>query len=227
MGTWDDRLYDNDSALDLVAAMTEVGVHADAATLVARIGLAAWLDPSAITGATDEVRDAVAAAEGTEALPPETRESLALLLADPEGATRDGSRSDPVRAVLGGYCDGPRFDPLLRFAGAQPVIEAMGERAAGVLDEALAPSSRGLYELAGELAALGLVVELAQAGLWRPAPGRVEAWRRGFAAADDRTRDEREFWDGYVRHVHAALELVGGCEPALSGPRVSGADEAS
>lgn len=210
MGTWGDGLYDSDSALDLVAALTEVGEQTDATTLVARIGLAAWLDPTAITCASDELRAAVAAhaAEIAE-LPPGTREQLAGLLADPEGVTRDGSRSERLRAALGGYCDGPRIDALLRFAGAQPVIDALGEEAAEILDRACAPSSRDLHELAGELAALGLVVELVDSGLWRPSPERVAAWRRGIAAADRRVTEEREFWDEYARRLELALELAG------------------
>lgn len=210
MGTWGDGLYDNDSALDLVAALTEVGEQTDATTLVTRIGLAAWLDPSAITCASDELRAAVAThAAEIAALPPGTREGLAGLLADPEGSTRDGSRSERLRGVIGGYCDGPRIDALLRFAGAQPVIDAVGEEAAEILDRACAPSSRDLHEIAGELAALGLVVELVESGLWRPTPGRVAAWRRGVAEADQRTTEEREFWDLYARRVGQALELAG------------------
>lgn len=210
MGTWGDGLYDNDSALDLVASLTEVGTPADATALVARIGLAAWLDPTAITCATEELRAAVAAhAGGIAALPPGTCEALATLLADPEGNTRDGSRSDRVRAAIGSYCDGPRIDGLLRFAGAQPVIEALGEEAAGILDRALAPSSRDLYDLAGDLAALGLVATLADSGLWRPAAERALAWCEGLAAADRRTGEERGFWDVYVRRVRQALALLG------------------
>jgi len=209
MGTWGDGLYDNDSALDLVASMTEVGQTDDAATLVARIGLGAWLDPTAITCAADALREAVAEQQdGIAALPAGTRASLEALLADPEGCTRDGSRSEPVRAALGGYCDGPRIDPLLRFSGAQPVIEALAESAAVILDETLAPSSRNLYELAGGVAALGLVLELAHAGLWRPAHERVAAWRAGFAAADQRTVEEREFWDVYAQRVVQGLALL-------------------
>jgi len=209
MGTWGDGLYDNDGALDVVASITEVGEQTDATKLVARIGLAAWLDPSAITCASDELRAAVAVhAAEIAALPPGTREELAALLADPEGSTRDGSRSERVRAALGGYCDGPRIDALLRFAGAQPVIDALGEEAAEILDRACAPSSRDLHELAGDLAALGLVVELVESGLWRPSAERVAAWRRGVAEADQRTREEREFWDGYASRVVQALELA-------------------
>jgi hypothetical protein len=209
MGTWGDGLYDSDGALDTIAALTEVGAPADAATLAARVGATAWLDPSGVACCVDELRAKARAVAGIEALPEGTRASLTALLADPEGHTRGGSRTPAVQAALGGYCDGPRIDPLVRFAGAQPVIEGLGERAARVVDAALAPSSRGLDEVAAPLAGLGVVVELAQAGLWRPGAARVAAWRDGFAAADRRTRDERGFWDRYAGRVRLALELAG------------------
>ena len=67
------------------------------------------------------------------ALPDDTRAELDKLLDDPEAATEPSARSPEARAAIGGYCEGPRIDPLLRFPGAAPVIAAasLAARAGG------------------------------------------------------------------------------------------------
>ena len=60
----------------------------------------------------------------------------------------------------------------------------------------------------GEIAALGVLIELATAGFHRVAPARIAAWRAGFDEADRRTREERSFWDRYVVRVRRGFELL-------------------
>jgi hypothetical protein len=209
MGTWGDGIYDNDSALDGLAALVTRREEApEAARLVAHIGLLAWLDPVGVTHDPPAlwVRLDEHAAAITQ-LPEDTRAALQALRDDPEGVTEHGSRTPEARAALGGYCDGPRIDALLRFPGAQPVIDELAGRAVAQLDRALGQKV-DLYEVAGDLVALGVLVELAQAGLWTPQPARVAAWRAGFAAIDKATRSERGFWWKYVRRVHSGFDLL-------------------
>jgi len=209
MGTWGDGIYDNDSALDGLAALVTRREEApEAARLVAHIGLLAWLDPVGLTHDPPALwvrLDDHAAAIAQ--LPEDTRAALQALRDDPEGVTEHGSRTPEARAALGGYCDGPRIDALLRFPGAQPVIDELAGRAVAQLDRVLGRKV-DLYEVAGELVALGVLVELAQAGLWTPQPARVAAWRAGFAAIDKATRSERGFWWKYVRRVHSGFDLL-------------------
>lgn len=209
MGTWGEGLYDNDSALDdLGSLLAPDGDEHDVVHLVARIGLLAWLNPISVTHDGGELRRRVDEHAGDlERLPVDTRTALEALLADPRAAVETRSRTPEARAVIGSYSDGPRIDALLRFPGAQDVIDALGERAAGWLDRALA-ADVGLYEIAGAMAALGVLIELAQAGLWQPAAGRVATWRAGFDAIDKATKSERGFWWKYVRRVRAGFDLL-------------------
>ncbi|WAS96421.1 hypothetical protein [Nannocystis punicea] len=209
MGTWGDGIYDNDSALDgLAALVARREGTTEAARLVAHIGLLAWLDPVGVTHDPPALwvrLDDHAAAIAQ--LPEDTRAALQRLRDDPEGVTEHGSRTPEVQAALGGYCDGPRMDALLRFPGAQPVIDELAGRAVAQLDRVLGRKV-DLYEVAGDLVALGVLVELAKAGLWTPQPARVAAWRTGFAAIDKATRSERGFWWKYVRRVHTGFDLL-------------------
>lgn len=216
MGTWDDGLYDNDSALDELWRLVKLdGDEPDPARLVARIGLLAWLNPVSVASDNSDLPARVAAlGDGLARLPAATRAALQTLLDDPEAATKGRSRTKAATAAIGGYSDGPLIDALLRFPGAQPVIDELGERAAQLLDRRL----RGdvdLYEIAGPMAGLGVLIDLQQAGLWAPAPERVLAWRGGFDDIDRRTKSERSFWVKYVRHVRRGFDLLG---PAPSKP---------
>ncbi|MCY1059169.1 hypothetical protein [Nannocystis sp. SCPEA4] len=220
MGTWDDGLYDNDSALDLLHDLVEAGDDAgDPARIVARLGLRAWLNPVSVApgdrlqAIVDALDDAALAT-----FPEPTRVALAALFRDPEKATKKSSRTRKVTAILGGYSDGPRIDPLLRFPGAAPVLEELAERCAVRLDRTLARKV-DLYEVAGDLAALGVLIELTQADLWRPDPARVTRWRLGFDAIDAATTEERGFWWKYVRRVRNGFELIApGTAPPKSAP---------
>lgn len=218
MGTWGDGLYDNDSALDRLSDLVRFdGEEPEPARWTARAALYAWMDPTGFAHHVEPLREALAAREDLlPALPADVQTALSALLAAPERATEATSRAAEVRAVLGGYCDGPRLDLLLRCPGAEPAIAALAEDLAGGLD-ALFAAKIDLYEAAGDLAALGVILELSHAGLWRPTPARVETWRAGLAAIDKATRSERGFWWKYVARVRRGLDLLAPA-PASSAP---------
>jgi hypothetical protein len=207
MGTWGDGIYDNDGALDEVSRLVPLKAgEPDAARLVAQIGLTVWLRGVVADDELQALVDAVPE-EAFAELPEDTCAALASLLADVEATMEAGSRSKAASAVLGGYCDGPRIDALLRFPGAEPVIEALLARVTKRLDDALAKKV-DLYQVADALAALGVVIEMKEAGLWTADPARVDRWREGFAAIDQRTKEERGFWWKYVRKVRRGFDLL-------------------
>jgi hypothetical protein len=235
MGTWGEGLYDNDSALDELGSLVGIdGEERDAVRLAVRIGLLAWLDPGSVTYDSDHAdlkRRTAELAADLERLPADTRAALEALLADPKAATATGSRTPEAVSVIGSYCDGPRIDALLRFPGAQPVIDELGERAAKLLDRHLA-ANVGLYEIAGTMSALGVLIELAQAGLFQPAVPRVVTWRAGFTAIDKSTKSERGFWWKYVRRVNKGFDILAPGtapppKPSATRPRVPATPRAS
>ena len=209
MGTWGEGLYDNDSALDDLGDLLRLtGEARDLVEVTVRIGLLAWMNPVSLTHDKDAVlREIDEFSDELPQLPQATRAALETLLADPEEATKVGSRKPEVHAVLGGYCDGPRIDALLRFPLAKPVIDAFGEAMAKRVDAALAGND-DLYNVSRSLAPLGVILELASAGLFQPAPLRVSNWRTGFIAADKATKSERAFWSEYVKRVRPGFDLL-------------------
>jgi hypothetical protein len=110
------------------------------------------------------------------------------------------------------------MDALLRFPGAQPIIDSFAKDLAEELDAILAPNDKmDLYQIAGSMAVLGLLIELALAGFFQPAPGRVDQWRQGFGVIDKATKSERGFWWKYVRRVQAGFDLLAP-RPASAAP---------
>jgi hypothetical protein len=210
MGTWDDGIYDNDGALDELSRLVTLDKEeTDAARLVAKIGLLAWLKPAAVTADIEALRGRIEglAAEALAKVPEATRTALGELLADPEAATKKGSRSKAARSAIGGYSDGPRIDALVKFPEAEAVVAELADRAAGRLDRLLRPDG-DLHRVAGGLAALGVLIDLKEAGLWPADAARVDRWRVGFAAIDRATKVERKFWAKYVRRVKKGFDLL-------------------
>lgn len=212
MGTWGDGIYDNDSALDDVSNL--VGLNPDErdpARVVAGIGLLAWLNPSTLITDIELFNTRIRELDehAFVALPADTRLALAQLLDDPEAGTQTSARTPEARAAIGGYCEGPRIDALLRFPGAAVVLAELADRAASQLDRVLTERPGiDLYQAAGDLAALGVLIELTQGGFWTVLPARLERWRTGFAVIDKATKSERGFWWKYVRRVRSGLDLL-------------------
>lgn len=196
-------IYDSDAAREALHDLVRLPpAAADPAELAVGIGLVAWLDPPKLLRWGE---DLIARAEASSSgLPPAARDALATLVRHPRAVVARGSRSAAAAAVLGEHCDGPRLDALIRLPGGRGQIDELGERAGRVLDRL-----RGsLGAVAPDLAALGVVIELAEVQLWRPAPARVAGWRANFERAVEATTSGRELWDDFVDRVRRGFELL-------------------
>jgi hypothetical protein len=220
MGTWGDGLYDNDGVLDgLSALLGELDDHSSPAHFVAATALRLWMKPVAL--GLDPARTQAwldARKDWIDALPAPARQVFAQLHEDPAGyANALGSRSADVEAVLGGYCDGRREDALIAVSGVRETLEELAERCRAALDEL---AEEKMYELAGKLAPLGVLLELSEVGIVT-SPDRVAVWKHTFEQSAAATEEEREFFDGYAARVRRGFDLL------TSRARVSRADPGS
>jgi hypothetical protein len=141
-------------------------------------------------------------------MPEETRTALRKIAANPKAATeRRGARTTEDRAVLGAYNDGPRFDVLFRVPGANAVLGDVAERCIAHLDEVMRNEDADLYEIAGDLAPLGVLLEMRAVGVRVPR-AKVKAWEAAFRRMDESTDAERTFWDKYVNRVRKGLSRL-------------------
>jgi hypothetical protein len=203
MGTWNDALYDNDHALDVLSEMTEgVDVDKSPAHLAVGIGLRVWMAPASVEHHGDEIRDALRRHESWLAeLPEDARAALHEIASDPKGVCeRRASRTPEDRVVLGTYNDGPRVDALFRVPGADAVLRDVAEKCIAHLDELTRHEDADLYEIAGDLAPLGVLLEMRVVGVRVPR-AKVKAWQAAFGRMDEATDAERAFWDKYVTRV--------------------------
>jgi hypothetical protein len=209
MGTWDEGLLDNDQALDVLADLIEsIPLDKDPAHLAAGLGLALWFQAELFTTELERCRRLLARrADWVRSFPPEVRAVLDEIAGDPAAASEaPGGRPAALLEILGPYCNGPRRTELLTVAGAGAVIAELAQRCRDQLTSALGRAD-DLYELAGELAPLGVLLELG--GLAPRTPSQqITAWEAAFAAIDGRTLDERDFWNGYGARVRKGLALL-------------------
>ena len=204
MGTWDDGLYDNDSALDELGDLVDsLDPTPDAAHLVATVGLTLQLSPSSLGAYPDRWANTIRSSPHLQDLRADAKEALERIAADPEAATKGGERSEEAAATIGGYAEGPRVDALFAVPGVDAVVAGFVEQAAARLDEALVGED-DLYEIAGPLAPLGVLLDL-EAVVERE---RVVRWVDAFDRADTGTTDERGFWDVYVARVRKGLQAL-------------------
>jgi len=204
MGAWDEGLYDNDEALDeLGDLLAELDLDDGPVALATVVGLRAWLD-----GPSESLERAVRKHTALlPRLPKPARELLELLLRDGEAFARPKARSDRLKEVLGEYCDGPKYDALLSLPGAEVIIADLVKRAAEGLDDRL-DSARDGYDVSAAGAHLGVLLELATAGLARPPAARVKHWRRAVERIDEATAEEREHFDAYFARFRRGLSLL-------------------
>jgi hypothetical protein len=188
MGTWHDALYDDDHALDLLPELTsDIDLDESPAHLAVGIGLRLWMAPESIELCADELRAALARHEGWVAdLPERTRAALNEIAADPKSAA------------------GKRVDALFRVPGATAVIQDVADKCIAHLDEATRNEDADLYEIAGDLAPLGVLLEMRAVGVRVPRP-KVKAWAAAFKRMDAATDAERGFWDRYAERVKKDL----------------------
>jgi len=209
MGTSGEGLYDNDEALDVLADLLDgIPLEKDPAHLAAGVGLLLWFQGAAFATDPKKFRKLLARhGDWIAAFPSPVRSVLEAIAADPETAAA-GARSRPavLKEILGGYCDGPRRDELLTVAGGAEVIGELARRCRDHLSGALR-RTLDLYELAGYLAPLGVLLEL---GTLAPPtePDLIATWEAGFDRADAGTEDERDFWDEYAARVKKAFVLL-------------------
>ncbi len=202
MATRGDGLYDNDAALAMLADLVKFPpVSGDPAELAVGLGLVAWLCPRKFAAYAEDLL--VRAESRSAGLPPGARDALGALLRDPRSVTDGGSRSAAARAVLGDASDGPRLDALVRLPAGRGQIDELARRAGRVLDRLRGP----IGEVAGDLAALGVIVELAQANLWLRDPPRVAAWRGRFDACEQASTGDPSTWETRAR-VRSGFDLL-------------------
>lgn len=204
MGTWGEALYDNDGALDVLDDLfKELNPDVDGPHLVGTLGLLLQFSPSSVDA--EEWRDRITNSPYRGQLSETTRATLDEIAGDAEAAAEGRSRPEAHRALLGSYCDGPRYASLFEAPGVGDVVAGFVDRIQAQLDEGLAGvADPDLYEIADVIAPIGLLLDLG-CSVDRP---RLATWERVFAAADEATDDERDFWDGYVSCVRGVFDLL-------------------
>jgi hypothetical protein len=213
MGTWGEGLYDNDGALDELGDLFDaLPLHAGAVPMATTVGLATWLRAPTPDRFVEAVREHQ---NWVSTLPKQAQELLHRLLREPEAFTEGRSRSTELTEVLGSYCDGPHFEPLLALPGSEKVIEELGNAAAERLEDGLRSAS-DLHEAQSAIGNLGILLELAARGHWSPSRKALKEWRLNVDRLDEETGDQREFWDDYLARVRRGLRLL------KASPRVEG-----
>lgn len=203
MGTWGSGLWDNDSSLDRVGDLIAVKAGKELHGILASWGLKLWFgrcEPKEFARAVERK-----ASEVTR-LPKPLFNQLAEIAQRPESFNRKSSRKPEHGALIGGYCDGFRIDPLFALPEVKTIVTTVGERCATRLDHVLTgPKRVSLYE--DSLTELGVLLELTNIGLFQDA-ARVERWKKGFAEMNALTDEERNFWDEFAPKVEKVLSLL-------------------
>jgi hypothetical protein len=127
MGTWDDGLFDNDAALDTLEEFIDaVDLERSPMHLAVGIGIHLWLAPARVECDPDSYEELVRDhSSWVSGFPSDVRQQVERFVADPAAAAAGESRDDEIRAVVGGYCDGPLNSTLLQCEGATPVLQEL------------------------------------------------------------------------------------------------------
>jgi hypothetical protein len=140
-------------------------------------------------------------------LPRHAQELLHRVVQEADAFTEARFRSTELTEILGGHCDGPRYEALLTLPGSEKVIEDLGNAAAERLEDGLRTAS-DLYEASSAIGNLGVLLELAVRGYWSPSRKALKEWRLNVDRLDEETREERGFWDDYLARVRRGLRLL-------------------
>lgn len=195
-------MLDNDGALEVLGDLFgSIETHGGE-ELATFVGLSAWLRASVGEHLITRLK---AETLLLRKLPAKAQTLLSRAAKDPEGFADGRSRSARLLEILGPYSDGPRYDALLLLPGGAVVIQRLASNAAEGVDDAW---REDLHEASSELGQLAPLLELAEAGLWRPRLAQVKQWRRGLERLDDETDNERDYWDVYVGNVKRGLKLL-------------------
>jgi hypothetical protein len=201
MSAWGEGLYENDIALDALGEIVgelEQVLEDSAAYLMTGIGLLVWLYPSSISADPDRFLAVLRAHPDWVAKSPELRRFAEDPVAFSEAP---GSRPKEIERVLGASSDGVRVDALLK---SQSLIDALAMTCREYLDDMAADD---LYEAQGQLAPLGILLELTALGVTTDR-SQVKDWRRAFDAADKNTTGERGFFDTYAARVRTGFAML-------------------
>ena len=174
MGAWGEGLYDNDGALDELGGLIDtLPLRAGAVPMATSVGLITWLQPSASQRVIEVVCEHP---DWVSLLSKQVQELLHRFVHDTKAFTAGRSRSTQLTEILGGYCDGPRYDALLTLEGSAKVIAKLGRAAAERLEDGL-QSATDLYEASRPIGNLGVLLELAERGYWSPRTASLKEWR--------------------------------------------------
>ncbi len=231
MGTWDDGLLDNDTALDGLGELEDV-ILADVralgerpptrettAELAAAIGVYLQLSREA-PGAADENRAVLVAALAGHAaevakLTPEAREVLgAVTRGEAVAAEAAELPREAVRHLAAGV-DEPPFHAPIPSLTATPTgsayVQSVANRCADMIDEDLEDEDTAA-DLAREgmgIAALGVLLVLPR---YKLSPKRTKAWRAavkgGLRALVEAEDDELDFHRGYYANVLGVIDAI-------------------
>ncbi len=205
MGTWGTGLFENDKAVDAVLNLVMVKPKTDLGERLADVGLQVWFGridgKAAMKSLQKDTRELTK-------LPKPVFQALTELTSSPESAKSKSNRSAEVSKITGLYASGWRIDPLLELPNVAPVVERVAEANAVKLDARLTAALTSKRELPQEpLVELGVLTVLTERGIKHSA-ARVDAWAKGFAALNERTTDDRKFWDEFVTKAQAAFKLL-------------------
>ena len=189
MGTWSDRLLDDDRALDLIGTIsdrieTEIDDlrRAEASEEVAArcsglVGLLLQVSPDSFSGdfgAT--VAHAISHLQAWLDPLPKDAEALLRRIAAGDGpalAERKGGRSGALRKTLGDYIDHRREPALFAHPASSRVVQEMAEQCASIIDDDLLDESVDLYGL-DCMGALGVLLIIEPCYVQ---PERITRWR--------------------------------------------------
>jgi hypothetical protein len=231
MGTWDDGLLDNDTALDGLGELEDV-ILADVralggrvpspdttAELAAAIGVylqlaSEGLDPG------DTNRPVLVTALGAHAeeltkLPREAQDVLGAISRGEAVAGKPAELpAEAVRLLAAGADSAPFHAPIRGLSAAKrgaAYVQSVANRCAQMIDEDLEDEDTAA-DLAREglgIAALGVLLVLPPYAL---STKRTKAWRRavknGLAALVSAEDDELDFHRGYYANVLGVIDLV-------------------
>ena len=203
MGTWGSGLWDNDNSLDAVGELIHVMPGKDLPHLLVSWGLRLWFGQCA---PRDLARAVERRSKEVIKLPKPLFEELSNIAQRSDTFKGRSSRKLEHGAILGGYCDGYRIEPLFQLPETRAITADLADRLAQRLDSVFTVKKRvTLYEDA--LVELGVLLELTNVSLFQDA-ARVERWKQGFAEMNALTTEERPFWDGYAANVEKLFAML-------------------
>jgi hypothetical protein len=108
------------------------------------------------------------------------------------------TRSEAHKAMLGDAADGIRIEALFNQPEVPEILAPLVTSLCARLDKAFNDQKMTLAK--NPFTELGILLELTVIGIYPPAD-KVKAWHVVFDAANERTKDNREFFDAFVKRV--------------------------